>query len=48
MPQKLMDCIAKVKGVKNKYAVCANSTGWIRKTGGGWRNKKTGKTYKGK
>jgi len=52
MPAKLKSCVEKVrrksKGKVNPYAVCAKSTGWVRKKGGGWRNKKTGKVYKGK
>lgn len=39
-PAALEKCVEKVKknspGV-NPYAVCAVSTGWVRKKGGGWR-----------
>ena len=51
MPRKLERCVAKVRRNSpgaNPYAVCAKSTGWVKKKGGGWRNKKTGKIYKGK
>ena len=49
MPKKLEDCIsdlkAQGKSEDSAYAICAKSTGWVRKKGGGWRNKKTGDTY---
>ena len=52
MPKKLMDCVKELmkKGhdQSSAYAICEKSTGWKRKKGGGWRNEKTGKGYKGK
>ena len=49
MPKKLEDCVSdlKVQGKDEStaYAICAKSTGWVRKKGGGWVNKKTGETY---
>ena len=52
MPKKLEKCVRKVRRKSSKktnpYAVCAKSTGWVRKKGGGWRNKKTGKTWQRK
>jgi hypothetical protein len=53
MPKKLMDCVRELmkKGhdQSSAYAICEESTGWKRKKGGGgWRNDKTGKGYKGK
>jgi len=48
MPPKLDRCVRKVKAQNRKgkkkvnpYAVCAESTGYVRKKGGGWRKKKT-------
>lgn len=49
MPKKFDRCVKKVKA-KNKgkpkskkvnpYAVCSESTGYVRKKGGGWKKKK--------
>ena len=50
MPKKLERCVEKVKRNSpnaNPYAVCAESTGWVRKKGGGWVNKRTGKKFNG-
>ena len=41
-PPKLDRCIKKVKKNSpnvNPYAVCAKSTGYVRKKGGGWKKK---------
>lgn len=50
MPAKLDRCVRKQtrKGVSKSraYGRCVKSTGWARKKGGGWKNKKTGKTWK--
>ena len=52
MPRKMMSCVRKVqaqgKSKSSAYGICSKSTGWVKKSGGGWRNKKTGKIYKGK
>ena len=42
MPKVLERCVAKVKkkGVKNAWAVCSKSTGYVKKKGGGWVKKK--------
>lgn len=43
MPKKLERCVRKVKRKNKKvnaYAVCAKTTGYVRKKGGGWRKKK--------
>ena len=52
MPKKITSCVSKLqrsgKSKSSAYAICSKSTGWVRKSGGGWRNKKTGKIYKGK
>jgi len=47
MPKKLDRCVKKVKAKnkKNKkkvnpYAVCSESTGYVKKKGGGWKKKK--------
>jgi hypothetical protein len=49
MPKKLEDCVndlkAQGKDQSSAYAICAKSTGWVRKEGGGWKNKKTGEVY---
>jgi hypothetical protein len=49
MPKKLEDCVQdlmdKGESKDSAYAICAKSTGWVRKKGGGWRNKKTGETF---
>ncbi len=49
MPKQLEKCvqdlISKGKKESEAYALCAHSTGWVRKKGGGWRNEKTGKVY---
>ena len=51
MPKKLEDCVSDVMKQQKKegkstkdaksaaYAICAKSTGWVRKKGGGWRKK---------
>jgi hypothetical protein len=52
MPENLMKCvadmIAKGHSQESAYAICSASTGWIKRKGGGWKNKKTKKVYKGK
>jgi hypothetical protein len=49
MPKKLEDCVsdlkAQGKSESEAYAICAKSTGWVRKKGGGWKNTKTGETF---
>jgi len=49
MPKQLEKCVQDLidtgKKKDDAYAICASSTGWIRKKGGGWKNKKTGKSY---
>jgi hypothetical protein len=49
MPKVLEKCVKKVradgKSESEAYAICAKQTGWVRKEGGGWRNKKTGELY---
>jgi len=51
MPKKLEDCVQDVMKQQRKegkslkeaksaaYGICAKSTGWVRKKGGGWRKK---------
>jgi hypothetical protein len=52
MPAKLERCVKKVcaqgKSKSSAYAICAKSTGWTKKTGGGWKNNRSGKTFGGK
>jgi hypothetical protein len=52
MPKKMMSCVKKVqrsgKSKSSAYGICSSSTGWTKKKGGGWKNKKTGASYKGK
>ena len=49
MPKELEKCVsdlkAKGKSESEAYAICGKSTGWVRKEGGGWKNKKTGEIY---
>jgi hypothetical protein len=49
MPKELEKCVSDVKASgksdSEAYGICAKSTGWVRKKGGGWKNKKTGETY---
>jgi len=49
MPKQLEKCVQdlidKGKSRDEAYAICTSSTGWVRKKGGGWKNKKTGKSY---
>jgi len=49
MPKKLEDCVSDLKNEgkseSEAYAICAKSTGWVRKKGGGWMNKKTGEVF---
>lgn len=44
MPKELDRCvqalISQGHSEQEAYAMCAKSTGWVRKKGGGWRNKK--------
>lgn len=45
MPAELDRCVEEVKKQKGvsksmAYAICAKQTGWKRKKGGGWTNKK--------
>ncbi len=44
MPKQLDDCVKKVmqKGYTKSqaYAICAKSTGWVKRSGGKWINKK--------
>ena len=52
MPAKLERCVQKVqsqgKSKDSAYAICSSSTGWQKKSGGGWKNTRTGKTFGGK
>ena len=49
MPKELENCVQGViksgKTESEAYAICGDKTGWVRKKGGGWKNKKTGKIY---
>ena len=49
MPKSLMNCVRKVKkkghDESSSYAICSKSTGWAKKKGGGWKNKKTNSTF---
>lgn len=50
MPKVIDRCVRKQKrkGISESWAYgrCVKSTGWARKEGGGWKSKKTGKTWK--
>lgn len=52
MPAKLVRCVKHLqdqgKSKSSAYAICSKSTGWQRKSGGGWKNVRTGKTFGGK
>ena len=49
MPKQLEKCVSDLKSQgktdSEAYAICAKSTGWVRKKGGGWRNEKTGEVF---
>ena len=49
MPKELERCVKDVesqgKDKSSAYGICAKSTGWVRKKGGGWTNKKTGENF---
>jgi len=49
MPKELESCVQGViksgKTESEAYAICGSKTGWVRKSGGGWKNKKTGEIY---
>lgn len=49
MPKQLEKCVKDIqkegKSESEAYAICAKSTGWVRKSGGGWINKKTGEVF---
>lgn len=49
MPKQLEKCVQDLidsgKDKGEAYAICGKSTGWVRKKGGGWKNKKTGEVY---
>jgi len=49
MPAVLDSCIKKVmaqgKSESRAYGICVASTGWKKKTGGGWTQRKKGAIY---
>ena len=49
MPASIKKCVKDVEAQgKDKsaaYGICAKSTGWVRKKGGGWRNEKNGEVF---